>query len=132
MLVVLILCLVVLVLAGVVVAVLRGDEPLLQDVERDLPGDGMPTDRPMTSDDVDGLKFSVALRGYRMAEVDDALSRLAHELAERDATIGRLQAAGEATPVTEQRAPDDASPGGGTEPAMETGTAPGSGGVSKA
>ncbi|KOG88486.1 hypothetical protein ADK38_19535 [Streptomyces varsoviensis] len=35
----------------------------------------------------------VGLRGYRMAEVDDALDRLAAELTERDSRIAELEAA---------------------------------------
>lgn len=47
----------------------------------------------LTADDVSGLRFSLALRGYRMAEVDAAIDRLAGELAARDAEIERLRAA---------------------------------------
>jgi DivIVA domain-containing protein len=42
---------------------------------------------------VDGLRFPLAARGYRMADVDDALSRLGAELAERDARIADLESA---------------------------------------
>jgi DivIVA domain-containing protein len=38
------------------------------------------------------LRFSLAPRGYRMAEVDLALERLAAELADRDRRIGLLEA----------------------------------------
>jgi DivIVA domain-containing protein len=144
-LVLLILFLVVLVLAGVVVAVLRDDQPVLQDVERDLPGDGMPVGRPMTSEDVHGLKFTVALRGYRMADVDDALTRVAHELAERDATIERLRAEATQDRATETQQSDFPPLGVGSEqtgwhahvppplgadsdPTMETETTYGAGG----
>jgi DivIVA domain-containing protein len=42
----------------------------------DLPDDGLPSDRPLRSDDVERLRFRVALRGYRMSDVDRALDRL--------------------------------------------------------
>ncbi|CAM5416682.1 hypothetical protein SABIM44S_01854 [Streptomyces abikoensis] len=53
----------------------------------------LPADRPMGRADVDTLRLPVALRGYRMAETDEALDRLGAELAERDARIAELEAA---------------------------------------
>ncbi|MCQ1952718.1 DivIVA domain-containing protein [Arthrobacter sp. zg-Y238] len=44
--------------------------------------------------DVSRLRFSVALRGYRMDEVDTVLDRFAEALEERDARIRTLEAAG--------------------------------------
>ncbi len=49
-------------------------------------------DGPLHAEDVRGLRLPVALRGYRMAEVDDALRRMALELQERDAAVAELQA----------------------------------------
>lgn len=46
---------------------------------------------PVRSEDVHDLRFDQTVRGYQMAQVDDALSRLAAELAERDALIARWQ-----------------------------------------
>lgn len=40
---------------------------------------------------VDGLRFSVGLRGYRMDEVDAVLDRLVAELEARDARIAELE-----------------------------------------
>lgn len=42
---------------------------------------------------MEALRLPVALRGYRMAEVDDALGRLGAELAERDQRISDLETA---------------------------------------
>jgi DivIVA domain-containing protein len=42
---------------------------------------------------VENLRFPLAVRGYRMADVDDALSRLGAELAEREARIADLESA---------------------------------------
>jgi DivIVA domain-containing protein len=44
----------------------------------------LPDDRPVTADDVRSLQLPVALRGYRMTEVDWLLDRLAVALEERD------------------------------------------------
>ncbi|WP_250283607.1 MULTISPECIES: DivIVA domain-containing protein [unclassified Frankia] len=43
----------------------------------------------MSADDVAGIRFEMALRGYRMADVDAVLARLAGELAWRDAELAR-------------------------------------------
>jgi DivIVA domain-containing protein len=43
-----------------------------------------PVDRPLTSGDVPALRFRLAFRGYRMADVDDALDRLAEALADAE------------------------------------------------
>jgi DivIVA domain-containing protein len=53
----------------------------------------LPDDRPVTAEDVRALRISVALRGYRMSEVDWLLDQFALTLEERDAEIARLRAA---------------------------------------
>jgi DivIVA domain-containing protein len=52
----------------------------------------LPLGRPMSAGDVDSLRLPVALRGYRMAETDEALDRLARELRERDEELALLRA----------------------------------------
>jgi DivIVA domain-containing protein len=52
----------------------------------------LPADRPLNRSDLDALRLPPAVRGYRMAEVDDVLDRLGAELAERDARIAELEA----------------------------------------
>jgi DivIVA domain-containing protein len=51
----------------------------------------LPDDRPVTADDVRALQLSVAVRGYRMTEVDWLLDQFALVLDERDAEIARLR-----------------------------------------
>jgi DivIVA domain-containing protein len=51
----------------------------------------LPDDRPVSSDDVRGLRISVAFRGYRMSEVDWLLDQFALVLDERDAEIAALR-----------------------------------------
>ncbi|QFG70299.1 DivIVA domain-containing protein [Ornithinimicrobium pratense] len=46
---------------------------------------------PLSPVDVHGVRFDIALRGYRAEQVDGALERLAAELGERDAEIARLR-----------------------------------------
>jgi DivIVA domain-containing protein len=92
----LVLLLLAVVVVGVVAAVAVGlvagglTAPVPTSPHRPLPSS------PVSPDDVDGLRFSLALRGYRMDEVDAALHRLREELADRDA---RLAAAGRAPSV---------------------------------
>jgi DivIVA domain-containing protein len=56
----------------------------------DWPGKPLPEDRTVRAQDLADAQFSLAFRGYRMAEVDEALDRLAVEIAERDEQIERL------------------------------------------
>jgi DivIVA domain-containing protein len=49
----------------------------------DRPDSRVPADRPLTGRDLRAVRFPLALRGYRMAEVDALLERLASELDER-------------------------------------------------
>ncbi|MBW3654079.1 MAG: DivIVA domain-containing protein [Actinobacteria bacterium] len=80
-----------------VVAVLLGtafvatrDDPLLADAPRDRPDLALP-DAPLGAGDVEQVRLSMALRGYRMDEVDALLARLADELADRDRRLAELE-----------------------------------------
>lgn len=55
--------------------------------------DPLPATRPVGRADIDALRLPVAVRGYRMMDVDEALDRLGAELAERDARIAELESA---------------------------------------
>src|SRR5450631_2112119 len=80
----------VVVLGGVaIVASGRGEG--LVDPQPDRADLTLPKDRPTAREDVDRLRFSVGLRGYRMDEVDDVLDRLALDIALRDSLIGELR-----------------------------------------
>jgi DivIVA domain-containing protein len=52
----------------------------------------LPDDRPVTAEDVRALRISVAVRGYRMTEVDWLLDQFAQTLDERDEEIAALRA----------------------------------------
>lgn len=83
------------VVAAVTLAVVGGGEgtgPLPEAAPERL-HDPLPPDRPLDRSDLDRLRFPLALRGYRMEDVDDALNRVAAELAERDARIAVLETA---------------------------------------
>ncbi|MEU6771254.1 DivIVA domain-containing protein [Streptomyces sp. NPDC046759] len=82
------------VVAAVTLAVVGGGESApLPEVAPERLQDPLPPDRPVNRADVESLRFPLAPRGYRMADVDDALGRVAAELAERDARIADLESA---------------------------------------
>jgi DivIVA domain-containing protein len=58
---------------------------------RDEPPWKLPVERRLTAHDVAGVRLPVALRGYRFAETDLLLDRLAEELRARDEEIARLR-----------------------------------------
>ncbi|MFD8998454.1 DivIVA domain-containing protein [Streptomyces abikoensis] len=70
-----------------------GGEAALPEAVHDRMAWPLPAARPLGRADVEELRLPLALRGYRMAETDDALDRLGAELAERDARIAELEAA---------------------------------------
>lgn len=76
---------------GVVAAVAAGSiRGGLDAAATSLPARGLPTG-PVSPDDVENLRFSPALRGYRMEEVDAVLDRLTEELRARDEQIAQLR-----------------------------------------
>ena len=72
--------LVVLVMGGVA-ALAAGRGTPMSEAYDDRPDALVPADGPLRADDVRRVRFSLAFRGYRMSEVDDALDRLAAEIA---------------------------------------------------
>jgi DivIVA domain-containing protein len=76
---------------AVVVAV-TGKADLYTEVPPDGRPQSAPVDRPVTSEDIRAVTFDMAVRGYRMAEVDHYLERVAHDIAFRDERILGLQA----------------------------------------
>jgi len=80
----------VVVVAAVAMAVL-GDGGALKDSDPDRIQDRLPPDRPLLRSDIDTVRLPVAVRGYRMLDVDEVLDRLGAELAERDARIAELE-----------------------------------------
>ncbi|UQS30816.1 DivIVA domain-containing protein [Streptomyces fradiae] len=84
----------VVVVAAVTLAVVGGAEnEVLPEAPPEHLADPLPLTRPVTRADVEAVRLPLAARGYRMAEVDDVLDRLAAELAERDARIAELESA---------------------------------------
>jgi DivIVA domain-containing protein len=72
--------LIVLAMGGVAMVAAGRGTPLQQAYD-DRPDVLLPADRPLRAADLRAVRFPLALRGYRMAEVDALLARLAAELA---------------------------------------------------
>ena len=54
----------------------------------DRPDLALPEGRPLAAEDLRTVRFPLALRGYRMSDVDAVLARLATELEEREDSSG--------------------------------------------
>lgn len=76
--------LIVLALGGVAVVAAGRGAPMSPAYD-DAPDSLVPADGPVTADDLRRIRFPVAFRGYRMAEVDALLDRLAEERETADA-----------------------------------------------
>lgn len=70
---------VVLVLGGIA-AVAAGRGGAMPEPERDLPPSRVPEDGDLTAQHLRSVRFPLALRGYRMADVDALLSRVAAQM----------------------------------------------------
>ena len=71
--------LIVLAIGGVAVVAAGHGAPLARAYD-DRPDAVVPTDRPLTGADLEAVRFSTALRGYRASEVDALLERLAAQI----------------------------------------------------
>lgn len=74
-----------------VAAVLGRVDGSLADATTTMSHVPLPEDR-LTTDDLDGLRFDTAVRGYRMSQVDAVVDRLRHEIAVLGDDVDRLRA----------------------------------------
>jgi DivIVA domain-containing protein len=66
----------------------------------------LPDDRPASGEDLRDLRLSVAVRGYRMEEVDWLLEKLADQADARDREIGRLRSVLHVEPIDPDGEPE--------------------------
>jgi DivIVA domain-containing protein len=71
-------------LAGGVAAIAVGRGGSLSEVYDDRPDAAVPSGRPLTADDLRDVRFSTAVRGYRMDEVDALLARIRADMIARE------------------------------------------------
>lgn len=76
-------------LIGAVAVVAAGAGDSMGQEYDDRPDVRVQADGPLTAEDLRGVRFTTSLRGYRAAEVDSLLGRLARELEERAADDDR-------------------------------------------
>ena len=87
-----VLLLVVLAVIAVIAVAAAGRWGSMPDAEPDRSPRGQLPPGEVTRSEVDGLRFSLGFRGYRMDEVDEVLDRLTDQLERRDARIAELEA----------------------------------------
>jgi DivIVA domain-containing protein len=87
-----VLLLVLLAVVAAVAVVATGRGGAMGEVTPDRSPRGRLPDGDVARADIDALRFTTGLRGYRMDEVDDVLDRLATELEQRDRRITELEA----------------------------------------
>jgi DivIVA domain-containing protein len=103
----LLILVVVLVAGGLVfgiITLLSGDDPGLSQVDADDRARPLPNNRSLTENDLKAVRFDLALRGYRMAQVDRVLRRTAYDVGYKDEMIAVLEA--EVTALREGRRED--------------------------
>ena len=107
------------VIAGVAILLVR-DQPLLEDDPVQARALRWPPEGEISPEHLADARFTVALRGYRMDEVDRVLDDARAALAERDRRIARLEGAQEALGVLAPALAEAASgdPGGLTAPGL--------------
>jgi DivIVA domain-containing protein len=74
-----------------VAVLITGSDPGLEPAEPDGAAVPLPTHRPLTEPDLARVRFDRALRGYRMAQVDQALRRTAYDIGYKDELINVLE-----------------------------------------
>ena len=80
--------LIVLALGGIA-ALAAGKGAPLADEYGDRPDVAVPATGPLRAEDLRRVRFSIALRGYRMSEVDALLDRLAQQDEEDERSVDR-------------------------------------------
>ena len=68
---------------GAVALVASGRGGSMPPAEHDRPDLALPADRPLAAGDLRAVRFPLAVRGYRMSDVDALLARLATEMEDR-------------------------------------------------
>jgi DivIVA domain-containing protein len=75
-----------------VAAIITGGDPGLQPSEPDDRFRTLPGDRPLSEEDITVVRFDTTIRGYRMEQVDRAMSRIGYDLGYKDELIRALEA----------------------------------------
>ena len=71
---------------------ITGDDPGIEGHEPDGRSVPLPSSRPLVEGDVGQLRFDTVVRGYRMAQVDNALKRAGYDIGYKEELIQVLEA----------------------------------------
>jgi DivIVA domain-containing protein len=112
---------------GAVAVFAAGRDNAMAEAYDDRPDRTIPTGRPLTADDLQTVRFSSALRGYRMDEVDALLDRIAADLMSRE-QYARSEPDNESERAPQQSAAEQsvAKQSAAAQPAAEQSAEPGS------
>jgi DivIVA domain-containing protein len=115
---------------GAIAWVAAGRGGGLDDPRQDRPEPALADDRPLGREDIDGARFAVGWRGYRMDQVDRLLDRLAVEIEHRDRLIADLTRPepsrfGEGVGYEPVPRAQDATPGAAVTAVVQPGFGPG-------
>jgi DivIVA domain-containing protein len=80
---------------GAVAVVAAGRGTPMEPAYDDAPDSLVPAEGPITAQDLRRVRFPLAFRGYRMAEVDALLDRLAEEREQEESRARRTASAGD-------------------------------------
>jgi DivIVA domain-containing protein len=94
---------------GAVAVLAAGCDDSMSEAYEDRPDRTIPAGHALTSDDLQRVRFSSALRGYRMDEVDALIDRIAADLVAREADERAASPDSEdtSTPVDDSSPPAD-------------------------
>jgi len=98
--------LIVLAMGGIAVVASGRGTPMAE-VYDDRPDATVPASGPLGGEDLRRVRFSMALRGYRMSEVDALLDRLAGQLEQRDEPPATHESVEPTRPVNGEGRGDD-------------------------
>ena len=95
----------VVVIGAIAVLAARREQPM-SEASEDRPDRAVPTGRALTSDDLEAVRFTTALRGYRMDEVDALIDQLRADLIARESELRTTDEPGRSLPLEYRRASD--------------------------
>ncbi len=95
----------VIVIGAIAVLAARRDQPM-SEASEDRPDRAVPTGRALTSDDLEAIRFTTALRGYRMDEVDALIDQLRADLVARETEMRTAAQPGHPVAVEYRRTSD--------------------------
>jgi DivIVA domain-containing protein len=105
--------LVIVAVIGAIGILAAGSDNAMVEAYDDRPDATLPTGRPLTAADLDAVRFSTAVRGYRMDEVDALVARVQADLLARQAGADQVAVEDSASGLDRLEPQDDPDRGDG-------------------